>query len=68
MRSEWFAALTEIQSRRGVFRSTRELEHAIMRYLEISNQDPSPFIWTKTTDEILASIARFCKRISNSGH
>jgi len=64
----WFAALTEKQIRRGVFRSTRELEDAIMRYLESSNQDPKPFIWTKTADQILASIARFCKRISNSGH
>jgi len=64
----WFAALTEKQIRRGVFRSTRELEAAIMRYLESSNQDPKPFIWTKTADQILASIARFCKRISNSGH
>ena len=64
----WFAALTEKQIRRGVFRSTRELEDAIMRYLESSNQDPKPFIWTKTADQILASIARFCKCISNSGH
>ena len=64
----WFAALTEKQIRRGVFRSTRELEDAIMRYLESSNQDPKPFIWTKTADQILASIARFCKRIYNSGH
>jgi transposase len=64
----WFAALTEKQIRRGVFRSTRELEDAIMRYLESSNQDPKPFIWTKTADQILASIARFCKRISDSGH
>jgi len=63
----WFAALTEKQIRRGVFRSTRELEDAIMRYLESSNEHPQPFIWTKTADEILASIARFCKLISNSG-
>jgi transposase len=64
----WFAALTEKQIRRGVFRSTRELEDAIMRYLESSNRDPKPFIWTKTADQILAGIARFCKRIYNSGH
>lgn len=63
----WFAALTEKQLRRGVFRSTRELEAAITRYLEAANQDPKPFIWTKTADEILATIARFCKRISDSG-
>jgi transposase len=63
----WFAALTEKQLRRGVFRSTRELEEAIMAYLERHNEAPKPFIWTKTADEILASIARFCKRTSDSG-
>jgi len=64
----WFAALTEKQLRRGVFRSTRELEEAIMHYLDTNNDYPSPFIWTKTADQIFASIARFCKRISDSGH
>jgi transposase len=64
----WFAALTEKQLRRGVHRSTRELELAIRRYVEITNQHPKPFIWTKTADDILASVARFCHRISNSGH
>ena len=64
----WFAALTEKQLRRGVHRSTRELELAIRRYVEATNAHPKPFIWTKTADEILASVARFCQRISNSGH
>ena len=64
----WFAALTEKQLRRGVFRSTRELETAIMGYLETSNASPKPFVWTKTADQILASLARFCQRISDSGH
>lgn len=64
----WFAALTEKQLRRGVHRSTRELEAAIRRYIEITNARPKPFVWTKTADEILASVARFCHRISNSGH
>ncbi len=64
----WFAALTEKQIRRGVHRSTRELELAIERYLETTNQHPRPFKWTKTADQILASVARFCKRINNSGH
>ena len=44
----WFATLTEKQLRRGVHRSTRELEKAIKRYLEIHNEQPKPFIWTKT--------------------
>ena len=64
----WFAALTEKQLRRGVYRSTRELEAAILRYLETNNANPKPFVWTKSADQILASIARFCKRISDSGH
>lgn len=64
----WFAALTEKQLRRGVFRSTRALEAAIMRYLERTNGNAKPFIWTKTADDILASVARFCQRIADSGH
>jgi transposase len=64
----WFAALTEKQLRRGVHRSTRELELAIRRYVDLTNAHPTPFIWTKTADEILASVARYCQRISNSGH
>jgi transposase len=64
----WFAALTAKQLRRGVHRSTRELEAAIRRYIELTNTHPKPFVWTKTADEILASVARFCHRISNSGH
>ena len=64
----WFALLTEKQIRRGVHRSTRELEAAIVDYIPIQNQRPKPFVGTKTADEILASLARFCQRISNSGH
>ncbi len=64
----WFALLTEKQLRRGVHRSSRELEAAIQHYLDETNKHPKPFIWTKTADEILASLARFCKRTSDSGH
>jgi len=64
----WFAALTEKQLRRGVHRSTRELEQAILEYIDAANAKPKPFIWTKTADQILASIARFCTRTSDSGH
>jgi hypothetical protein len=49
----WFAALTAKQLRRGVHRSTRELEMAIRWYVEITNGHPKPFVWTKTADEIL---------------
>lgn len=64
----FFAALTEKQLRRGAHRSTRELENAIYRFIDHKNADPKPFIWTKTADQILDSIARFCERTSDSGH
>jgi transposase len=64
----WFATLTEKQIRRGSHRSTRELEEAIERYLNMHNRGPKPFIWTKSADEILHSVARFCQRINDSGH
>ena len=64
----WFAQLTEKQIKRGAHRSTRSLEIAILTYIEHGNTTPKPFVWTKTADEILASVARFCHRISGSGH
>jgi len=64
----WFALLTEKQIRRGIFRSTRELENTIRNYIDTHNEHPKPFIWTKTADEILASVARFCKRTLVPGH
>jgi transposase len=63
----WFALLTQKQIRRGVHRSTRALETAIKEYITIANEHPKPFAWTKSADEILASIERFCRRISDSG-
>jgi len=62
----WFATLTDKQIRRGVHRSTRALETAILEYIAITNEPPRPFRWTKTADEILASVERFCRRISDS--
>jgi transposase len=64
----WFGELTDKQIRRGVHRSTRQLETAIRGYIATKNEAPKPFVWTKTADEILASLARFCMRTSNSGH
>jgi len=64
----WFAMLTEKQIRRGIHRSTHELEAAVLNYINTHNKKPKPFAWTKTADEILASVSRFCQRISNSGH
>ena len=62
----WFVTLTEKQIRRGVHRSTRVLEAAIIEYITVTNEQPRPFRWTKTADEILASVERFCRRISDS--
>ena len=66
----WFATLTERQIRRGTHRSTVELEQAIRSYLDTHNRNPTPtpFVWTKTADQILESVKRFCMRTSNSGH
>lgn len=64
----WFATLTAKQIRRGTHRSTRELERAIRHYLTVYNEDPKPFVWTKTADQIFESLARFCKRTSGTGH
>ncbi len=64
----WFSTLTQKYLRRGTHRSTRQLEQAIRQYLDRHNADSKPFVWTKSADDILASIQRFCLRISNSGH
>ncbi len=61
MVERWFAALTEKQIRRGVHRSVSQLEAAIKEYLSITNETAKPFIWTKTADDILASVARFVR-------
>jgi transposase len=64
----WFALLTRRRLQRGVFTSTADLEAAIQAYIDQTNADPKPFIWTKSADAILASVGRFCQRISNSDH
>jgi transposase len=58
----WFAELTNKRIRRGVFRSVKDLEAAIRQYIDVHNEDPKPFVWTKTADQILASIARYAQR------
>jgi transposase len=58
----WFAELTNKRLRRGVFRSVKELQTAIREYIEVHNQDPKPFVWTRTAVQILESIARYARR------
>lgn len=64
----WFATLTQRCIRRGTHRSTRQLEQAIKHYLDIHNAKPKPFVWSKTAEDILVSVERFCLRTSNSRH
>ena len=55
----WFALLTQRQLKRGSHRNVHELETAIREFISVHNQQPKPFQWTKSADQILASIARF---------
>jgi transposase len=64
----WFAELTTKKLRRGSHRSVRELNNDIRDWIATWNDNPRPFVWTKTADEILDSIARYCKRINDSEH
>jgi transposase len=64
----WFALLSRRRLARGAFTSVGDLEAAILAYVAETNADPKPFVWTKTADDILASVARFCQRTSNSDH
>jgi transposase len=59
----WFANLTHDALRRGSHRSTAELQAAIEAYIQASNSDPRPFVWTKTADQILAGVHRLCQRL-----
>ena len=58
----FFANLTEKQLRRGVHRSTAQLEADIRAFIDAHNAAPKPFRWTKSADHILAAIQRFCLR------
>ena len=64
----WFAELTTKKLRRGAHRSVGQLNNDIRAWITTWNEDPKPFVWTKTADEILDSIARYCNRINVSGH
>ena len=64
----WFAELTNKWLRRGTHRSTKELEASINGWIDRWNDDPKPFVWHKSADEILETLAAYCARISDSGH
>lgn len=64
----WFAELTTKNLRRGTHRSVRELNTDIRNRITSWNDNPRPCVWTKTADQILDSIARYCTRINDSRH
>lgn len=61
----WFAELTRKLLQRGVHKNVHALEADIRNWIKTWNQNPKPFVWTKTADEILDSLTRFCKRTSD---
>ena len=64
----WFAELTTKKLRRGAHRSVSQLNTDIRAWIDTWNENPRPYVWTKTADQILESIARYCTRINESGH
>jgi transposase len=64
----WFAELTNRKLRRSAHRSVTELETDIRKWINEWNKDPKPFVWTKSADEILETLAAYCERINDSGH
>jgi transposase len=64
----WFAFLTEQLLRRGVHKSVQALEKDIRDWIKTWNEDPKPFVWLKTAEEILNSLSRYTSRISDAGH
>jgi transposase len=64
----WFAELTTKWIKRGTHRSTRDLVASIHTWITNWNEDPKPFVWHKSAEEILDSLASYCQRINDSGH
>lgn len=62
----WFAELTTKRLRRGAFKSVPQLKAAILEFIDAHHANPKPFVWTKSADAILASIARFAQRTADA--
>ena len=60
----FFAEITEKRIRRGAFTSVGELEAAIEGYLQAHNQQPRPFVWTKSNDLILNKVRKLAERLA----
>ena len=63
----WFAEITRKEIRRGSYRSVRELNRAIVRYLRENNKNPQPFVWTASATTIMRKV-RHCKEVLDAGH
>ena len=64
----WFSELTTKKLRRGTHTSVRQLNADIRAWIDTWNDNPRPYVWTKTADQILASIGNYCNRINDSRH
>ncbi len=64
----WFGYLTDQLTRRGAHTSVAGLEKDVRDWIQRWNADPKPFVWRKTAEEILDSLARYLQRISGAGH
>ena len=64
----WFAELTTKLLRRGAHRSVHALNADIRRWIDTWNENPRPYVWVKTAEQILDSIKRYCERINQTGH
>src|SRR6476659_808597 len=64
----WFAELTNRKLRRSAHRSVTELEDDIRKWINEWNKNPKPFVWTKSADDILETVAEYCQRITDPGH
>ncbi|HZB34114.1 MAG TPA: IS630 family transposase, partial [Streptosporangiaceae bacterium] len=64
----WFGLLTDQKLRRGVHKTLRALENDIRDWIKTWNDNPRPFVWTKTADQILERLASYLQRIPDAGH
>jgi transposase len=64
----WFGELTTKLLKRGQHRSVRQLNADIRDWIDTWNENPRPYVWTKTADQILDSIKRYCQRINRTEH
>jgi hypothetical protein len=64
----WFGLITDQMIRHGGHKSVQSLESDIRTWIEHWNEDPRPFSWTKTADEIPNSLAEYMTKISGAGH